>query len=292
LWWSPDSGERYLGIDGYKRVAALEQLGRDTVEATVWARSLRFSPPESALEQGWLLAEMEQRFGCSVEELELFFDRSPSWVSRRLTLVELLPEAVQCQVRAGKLAAPVAMKYLAPVARVDANHCVRMAAAFVEHRCDTRQAGQVCRAWRNGSRVVRERVLAEPELFLKTQQLPPAAKPASAAQVARDLEMAVAILHRARRRLPEVMTTMNGPQQEQLQRHIESARRELNRLAQGMGKEQESKHAEPGSGIPEDFPIHQSKHSIFGASKVAGDIMVQEYGRHSTFRRAACAAAA
>ena len=30
---------RYLVIDGHKRVAALEQLGRDTVEATVWAMS-------------------------------------------------------------------------------------------------------------------------------------------------------------------------------------------------------------------------------------------------------------
>jgi len=33
-------------------------------------------------------------------------------------------------------------------------------------------------------------------------------------------------------------------------------------------------------GIPEDFSIDQSKHSLFGASKVAGDIMVQEYGRY------------
>jgi CDP-paratose 2-epimerase len=33
-------------------------------------------------------------------------------------------------------------------------------------------------------------------------------------------------------------------------------------------------------GISEDFPIDQSKHSLFGASKVASDIMVQEYGRY------------
>jgi CDP-paratose 2-epimerase len=33
-------------------------------------------------------------------------------------------------------------------------------------------------------------------------------------------------------------------------------------------------------GIPEDFPIDQSKHSLFGASKVAADVMVQEYGRY------------
>ncbi len=33
-------------------------------------------------------------------------------------------------------------------------------------------------------------------------------------------------------------------------------------------------------GIPESFPIDQSKHSLFGASKVAADVMVQEYGRY------------
>jgi CDP-paratose 2-epimerase len=33
-------------------------------------------------------------------------------------------------------------------------------------------------------------------------------------------------------------------------------------------------------GIAESFSIDQSKHSLFGASKVAGDVMVQEYGRY------------
>ena len=33
-------------------------------------------------------------------------------------------------------------------------------------------------------------------------------------------------------------------------------------------------------GIPETFTIDQSTHSLFGASKVAADVMVQEYGRY------------
>lgn len=33
-------------------------------------------------------------------------------------------------------------------------------------------------------------------------------------------------------------------------------------------------------GIPETFSIDQSKHSLFGASKVAADVIVQEYGRY------------
>jgi CDP-paratose 2-epimerase len=34
------------------------------------------------------------------------------------------------------------------------------------------------------------------------------------------------------------------------------------------------------NGIPETFSVDQSKHSLFGASKLAGDVLVQEYGRY------------
>jgi len=41
-------------------------------------------------------------------------------------------------------------------------------------------------------------------------------------------------------------------------------------------------YADPefANGIPESFSIDQSKHSLFGASKVASDVIVQEYGRY------------
>ncbi|QDA61944.1 NAD-dependent epimerase/dehydratase family protein [Hymenobacter jejuensis] len=41
-------------------------------------------------------------------------------------------------------------------------------------------------------------------------------------------------------------------------------------------------YADPdyADGIAESFSIDQSKHSLFGASKVAADVMVQEYGRY------------
>ena len=245
------AGNRYLVIDGYKRIAALQQLGRDTVAATVWAmseaeallldRSLRFSQQESALEQGWLLSDMEQQFGYSLEELARRFDRSVSWVSRRVALVELLPEAVQQQVREGTLGAQLAMKYLVPVARVNSEDCARMASGWVKLRCATRQAGQLYAAWRDGSPVVRERVLAEPELFLKTQR-PAVSTNLAAESLEKELEMAAALLARANRRLAEALPQMTGRQQEQAQRHIASASRELERLAARIGKEQ---HAEP-----------------------------------------------
>ncbi len=89
-----DQTHRYLVFDGYKRIAALRQLGRDTVSATVWPiteveallleQSMRTSEGSSALEQGWLLAELKNRFGYSFDELARQFDQSVGWVSRRL----------------------------------------------------------------------------------------------------------------------------------------------------------------------------------------------------------------
>src|SRR5579859_4749922 len=83
--------DRYVVIDGYKRIAALEQLGRDTVEAVAWPmseaaavlldRSLRLAQQETALEVGWLLAELEQRFGYGLDELARQFDRSVSGIA-------------------------------------------------------------------------------------------------------------------------------------------------------------------------------------------------------------------
>jgi len=45
-------------------------------------------------------------------------------------------------------------------------------------------------------------------------------------------------------------------------------------------------YADPAfaGGIDESFPIDQSKHSVFGASKVAADVLVQEYGRYFGLR--------
>lgn len=39
-------------------------------------------------------------------------------------------------------------------------------------------------------------------------------------------------------------------------------------------------------GIPEEMPIDQCLHSLFGASKVAADVLVQEYGRYFGMRTA------
>ncbi|MGH8648642.1 MAG: ParB/RepB/Spo0J family partition protein, partial [Burkholderiales bacterium] len=248
--------DRYVVIDGYKRMAALEQLGRDTVEAVVWPmseaaavlldRSLRFSEQETALEGGWLLQELEQRFGYGLEELARRFDRSLSWVSRRLALVELLPEAIQQQVREGKIAAQVAMKFLVPVARQNLEDCQRMAAIFAEHRCHTREAGQLYAAWRQGSAAIRQRLLDDPALFFKTQRQAQEKAPAGpAAELIRDLEMVTAIVHRAHRRLAGAAAMeLDHQQRAAARQQIERIEKQLQRLDEKLPPEQ-APHVEP-----------------------------------------------
>jgi ParB/RepB/Spo0J family partition protein len=271
--------DRYVVIDGYKRIAALEQLGRDTVEAVVWPmseaaavlldRSLRLSEHETALETGWLLAEMEQRFGYSLEELARRFDRSVSWVCRRLALVELLPEAIQQQVREGQIAAQVAMKFLVPVARQSLEDCQRMAAIFAEHGCDTRQAGQLYAAWRQGSAAIRKRILDDPALFFKTQRQEkiPAGP---AAELIRDLEMVTAIVNRAQRRLAGAAAAEPDPQQRAAAREqLHRIERQLQRIDEKLLPEQTS-HVEPST-TDHDSGVAHPGSSETGDRAGAGD---------------------
>ena len=250
--------DRYVVIDGYKRIAVLEQLGRDTVEAVVWPmseaaavlldRSLRLSEHETALEVGWLLAELEQRFGYGLDELARRFDRSVSWVSRRLALVEVLPDAIQQQVREGKIVAQVALKFLVPVARQSLSDCQRMAAIFAQHHCDTREAGQLYAAWRKGSPAIRKRILDDPELFFKAQRQAQEKAPAGAgAELLRDLEMVVAIINRAQRRLAGAAAAELDDQQSRAARHqIERIQNQLRRIDEEVLPEKKP-HVEPSA---------------------------------------------
>ena len=274
--------DRYVVIDGYKRIAALEQLGRDTVEAILWPmseaaavlldRSLRLSEHETALEVGWLLQELEQRFGYSLDELARRFDRSVTWVSRRLALVELLPEGIQQQVREGKIAAQVAMKFLVPVARQSLGDCQRMAAIFADHHCETREAGQLYAAWRRGSAAIRKRILGAPALFFKTQRqekIPAGPEGTPAGELIRDLEMITAIVNRSHRRLAGgTALDLDDQQRSAAREQIERIGKQLQRIDEKLRAEQT--HVE-SSTTDHDSGTAQSGSSETGDRAGAGD---------------------
>jgi len=192
------------------------------------------------------LAELEQRCGYGLDELARRFDRSVSWVSRRLALVEILPETIQQQVREGKILAQVALKYLVPVVRQSLADCQRMAAIFAQYHCDTREAGQLYAAWRKGSPAIRKRILDDPELFFKTQRQAQEKAPAgTGTELLRDLEMVVAIVNRAQRRLAGAAVTELDDQQSKAARHqIERIQNQLRRIGEAIQPEKKP-HVEP-----------------------------------------------
>jgi len=152
--------ERFVLVDGYKRVRALRRLGQDLVAITCWDlseaealvldRLMRTGEGATALEQGWLLHELAVRFELALEDLGRRFARSASWVSRRLALVEELPETIQEHVRRGELPAHAAMKHLVPLARANPEACERLVAAIAGKGLTNRQIGQLYAVWRDG----------------------------------------------------------------------------------------------------------------------------------------------
>jgi ParB family chromosome partitioning protein len=253
----PNEPDRYRVIDGFKRIAALKLLGHDTVCATIWQlseaealvldQSLRLSDQDTALEQGWLLAELESRFGYDLDDLARRFDRSTSWVSRRIALVEALPDPVQEQVRRGEVGAQVAMKFLVPMVRISTQACERMAAIFGRLKLQTREAGELYAAWRDASPVVRQRILDEPQLFLKAyrerkrpQQEAESRSPTS--DLLRDLEMIQSIANRAGRHWRQAAPLMDSAELDNARHTLDRAMEDLQRLSQRI--EREKPHAE------------------------------------------------
>lgn len=175
-----ETADRYVVVDGYKRVRAARRLRWDTVVATVWEiaeadallleRMMRTADPDGPLEQGWLLRELRDRFGLSQAELARRFDRSQSWVSRRLALVGELPASIQEHVRSGAIPAHAAMKCLAPMARAIPDACERLVTAIAAARLSSRQIGELYAGWASGSEATRERLLSDPVLYLRAQE--------------------------------------------------------------------------------------------------------------------------
>lgn len=202
--------KRFVVIDGYKRVRALKRLAHDTVRGTCWAmaevealmleRRLR-ARSEDAFEQAWLLAELRERFGLELEELAQRFERSKSWVSRRLGLIEALPASVHEQVRSGALSAHAAMRYLLPLARANAEAAVRLAAGLKSQKPTTRQVGALYAGWQSGTERTRELILSSPQLFLQAQAVKAPAMPSATQRWLNDLGTLAGIARRAHRAL-------------------------------------------------------------------------------------------
>ncbi len=209
------SGEsrRFMLVDGYLRVTALRALGRDVVDAVclelseadalIMAHRLDEVGRRSALEEGWLLEELVSRHDLKQDELGTRLSRSRSWVSRRLSLVLVLPEVAQRAVRDGHLPAQAAMKYLVPLSRDKRTACERIVTNLGREPVTVREVHRLYTGWRTGNDAQRERIELHPRLFLRADENTRPDEKSDTELLISDLNAISGLCFRARRRLTD-----------------------------------------------------------------------------------------
>lgn len=244
--------DRYVVIDGYKRIRSLRKLARDVVVASSWpgeeaealimTRLMQTAEAETALEQSWLLLELKQRFGFSLEELGRRFGHSVSWVSRRLALVQELPDEIQQRVQRGEIVAHGAAKYLVPLARANRQACLELVEAIGSTHLTSSDLGILYRAYQTGNWVTRQRLLQAPLVFLKShkqaQVTPVLVEPNPGDNLLSDLEVLSSAARRADRRLRQgALRNLADPERQELARCLDQSLHETQRLAERFHQE-------------------------------------------------------
>ena len=169
-------GERLVLIDGYRRIAALRRLGRDTARVECWACVLAAavlgviartqSRCFATIEEALLVRELVQGLGLSQHEVARRCGRDVSWVSRRLQLLSGLPDAALAAVCAGRLSSWAANRVVAPLARANSEHADQLVKALSVAPLSTRELRSWFEHYQKASRVTRERLINHPRLFL------------------------------------------------------------------------------------------------------------------------------
>ncbi len=167
----------FVLLDGYLRVSALKRCGKDTVMAEVWqcretdalARVLmktqerRWEP----LEQALLLRELKDRHKLSQGDIAHLMGRDKSWVSRRLSLIDALPEKTLESVISGHIGIWSATRILAPLARANQDHAKALTDRIRKDHLSTRDLTVFYNHYQKSNKKIREKMVHQPTLFLK-----------------------------------------------------------------------------------------------------------------------------
>jgi ParB-like chromosome segregation protein Spo0J len=211
----------FVLIDGYLRVRALNRCGKDTVLTEIWPckeweailRVLIRTQERKwqALEQALMLRELRERHHLTQAEIAHLMGRHQSWVSRRLSLLELLSEDMVQLVQKGCISSWAAARVLAPMARAIPEHAKILADNLVKQPISTRDLMDLFRHYQKANRKQRERMVHQPTLYLKALRLREqeqqglALKDGPEGRWLRDIKMATHILRRLIKDLPIVL---------------------------------------------------------------------------------------
>lgn len=204
-------------IDGYRRVAALRRLGRDSALVECWSCTLpealaqllarSHSRAFAAIEEALLLRELIDAQRLSQREAARLCARDASWVQRRLQLLGALPEALLQAVQRAQLSAWAAVRVFVPLARANAEHAQRLLLAIQAQSLSTRELQLWFTHYQRAQRREREHMVEHPRLLLDSlaerEQARAAArlKAGPEGQAVAELGQLQALLERARHNL-------------------------------------------------------------------------------------------
>lgn len=211
----------FVLVDGYLRVAALRRCGKDTVMVEIWplseaealVRSLMVSRERKwePLEQALVIRELKVRHGLSQGEIARLMGHNQSWTSRRLALVDTLPEEILELVQKGHLSTWSATRVLVPMARAIPDHAKRLTETLLKEPLSTRALSEFFHHYKKANRTQRERMVCEPVLFLKAlhhreeESKARSLKDGPEGRWIKDLKVVGHILRRLIRELPTVI---------------------------------------------------------------------------------------
>jgi ParB family transcriptional regulator, chromosome partitioning protein len=208
-------------IDGYLRKDVLLRLGRDTILVDIQEISETQALLEllgrtgerqwEAVEQAWIIRDLKDRFGYSLREIARGLGCDVSWVSRRLSLIESLPDELLRSVCAGVVSTHSATRVLLPLARANKDHAERLTQHLAKCPMSTRELTEFFKHYEVSNKQIRERLIADPSLFVKARKSRVASNSTETLQQgpegswAKDFEIVKNVLRRAQRRIPIVI---------------------------------------------------------------------------------------
>jgi ParB/RepB/Spo0J family partition protein len=173
---------RHAVVDGHKRLRAMKKLKCDAAQAVVWSvpaeealaqiYRLQESGSWNALEEGALVEELHRGAKWTLQKIAEKLERTVSWASRRLGLIEELPESVVEAVREGKIGVYSAVMCLLPLSRDNKDLAERLAGKLKEGIFTSRQIRLLYEHCAKGPAAVAERIVSDPATFLKALEIP------------------------------------------------------------------------------------------------------------------------
>lgn len=244
-----DQADRWVLIDGYRRREALQGLGEDRIWVAAWERSVDEAlmaclarPGDrawEAIEEAALIEELARRHALAAIAAQL--GRDVSWVSRRLSLIQALPEDLLDAVRAGRISLWAASRILVPLARANAEHARTLMEKLAQEPLSTRELKRLYQRYEQAPRAQRQRLVENPGLFLKVVQSreeEAADKRLAAGPEGswyHDLRVVGAILARLTRQVPTLFAPgQEGAERERLAQAFAPAKTQFERLEQAL----------------------------------------------------------